>query len=366
MAVWKYKDKWRSQVWIHNKLVAQKSGFDKKKDAQRWHDETCCHFRVDPSQFEKEEENTFLELLEKFRQLHLPTVRPATQARYEIDIRDRIEPYFRFMKLKKIDNMMIEGFKAKLMGKIKPKSINNCLLTLRLILSKGVKWKMLAKNPYEIDPLKIDTCRDLYWWDDKNYIALFLNEARKCSRYFPAYVLALETGMRLGEIIGLSKKDVDFNGGRIRVWRQWSDKFKGYGPTKGGKERWIDFDPNGYLAAVLSKAIKDSPHVEAIFTTSTGRRVLNRKLASAHFKPLIRRVGIPEISFHGLRHTFASWYMVEIDDIWSLKNILGHTDIKTTQRYAHHSVRHKRKPLNLTSFSNLDPSPIGQLRLINS
>ena len=51
------------------------------------------------------------------------------------------------------------------------------------------------------------------------------------------------------------------------------------------------------------------------------------------------------LTFHGLRHnTFASWYMVEVGDIWSLMQILGHSSIKTTMRYAHVSGKHQKVP----------------------
>jgi len=60
---------------------------------------------------------------------------------------------------------------------------------------------------------------------------------------------------------------------------------------------------------------------------------------------VVKRAGVPIIRFHDLRHTFASWYMIEVGDIWSLKGILGHVDVQTTQRYAHLSQRHQRMPI---------------------
>ena len=161
--------------------------------------------------------------------------------------------------------------------------------------------------------------------------------------------------MRLGEIVGLSKQDIDFERGKIRVWRQWSDIYGRFGPCKFDIERWIDFDREGHLATVLKEAMVQSPDSEAIFVTSTGRRVTNRALAERYFKNIVRHAKVPPISFHGMRHTFASWYMIDVDDIWALKNILGHSDIQTTQRYAHHSKRQRRTPLNLTSQSGALP-----------
>ena len=104
-----------------------------------------------------------------------------------------------------------------------------------------------------------------------------------------------------------------------------------------------------------------SGHEEIIFITSRGKRVTNRALAEACFKNIARKAHIPIISFHGLRHTFASWYMIEIDEIWALKSILGHSDIRTTQRYAHHSASRRRKTLEFSKNSSPHFPPIGEI-----
>jgi len=353
MAVWKQRSKWRAEVYVVGRRIAARSGFEREKDAQNWHDEITVQYRIDPNQFEKKEDpKTFEDLLEMFKKLHLPTIRPLTKIRYLVDIDQRISPFFAHMQLEKISTPLIETFKIELMGKLKPKSVNNCLFTLKLMLGKAVEWRLMKESPYTIKALKIDNSRRLEWWDDKENIRQFLDEARTRSRYYSAYLLALETGMRLGEIVGLSKKDIDFERGRIHVWRQWSDKLKAYGPPKHGFDRWIDFNPQGHLAKMLAEAVEKSNHVEAIFLTRTGSRVGNRKLAADYFKHLIKKSGVPLICFHSLRHTFASWYMVEVDDIWALKNILGHQSIVTTHRYAHHSKRHQRKPLEMAELAS--------------
>jgi integrase len=355
MAVWKDKNKLRAEVYGGRRRIACKSGFERRKDAQIWHDAIAMQYRTKPEDFEQVESMTFDELLELFKNLHLPTIRLSTQERYMIDIRHRILPFFGGMKLDRITSSMIEAFKIDIMRRLNPKSVNHTLFLLKLMFSKAVEWGLMKITPSKVKPLKIANSGRLEWWDDKDYIRRFLTEAKRSSRYYPAYLLALETGMRLGEICGLSKRDIDFHRGRIHVWRQWSDKYNSYGPPKHGTDRWIDFIPDGHLADVLRKTVAESPHPEAIFVTSNGQRVLNRKLAGDHFQEVIRKAGVPKICFHSLRHTFASWYMIAFDDIWALKNILGHQDVRTTHRYAHHSSRHQRKPLELYQLSGFLP-----------
>ena len=68
------------------------------------------------------------------------------------------------------------------------------------------------------------------------------------------------------------------------------------------------------------------------------------KLSSEYFVDWINKLNLPIITFHGLRHTFASWYMKRGGDIWQLMKFLGHSNISTTMRYAHLSSDIKRVP----------------------
>ncbi|MBI2603333.1 MAG: tyrosine-type recombinase/integrase, partial [Deltaproteobacteria bacterium] len=155
----------------------------------------------------------------------------------------------------------------------------------------------------------------------------------------------------------------------INVHRQWLEKQKIYGPTKNNVQRFIDFDPDGLLARVLRETIESSPDPEVIFVTANGRRVLPSSLARDTFRRANKRAGVPDICFHGLRHTFASWYVIEHDDFRSLQYLMGHKDVKTTQRYAHLSKRHRRTPLGMserilgnepkvTPISVVNPRPV--------
>jgi len=89
---------------------------------------------------------------------------------------------------------------------------------------------------------------------------------------------------------------------------------------------------------------------EIIFVTLNGERVRSDKLSGFYFAAWIKKLGLPEITFHDLRHTFASWFMIRGGNIWELMEILGHSNISTTMRYAHLSNNVKVVP----SFDNLN------------
>ena len=184
--------------------------------------------------------------------------------------------------------------------------------------------------------------RNYPWWDKKSWIQSFLREAEDF-KYYGVYVVALYTGMRYGEIIGLNRKDVDLANGRINVHRQWLERQRCYGPVKHKIPRYIDFESDSIVGKVLRQHCRIAGIEGALFVTSSGNHPCKSGIAGKYFSAIIRRAKVPRICFHGLRHTFASWYMKEVDDIWALKEILGHSNIVTTQRYAHHSRRQRKQ-----------------------
>lgn len=348
MTVYRYRKKWRAQVFLNGERVASKSGFERKSDADAWHDEIVSqHRRGDVAA--KAIEYRFDELLERFEKFHLPTLSRGTQVRYLVEIDNRIRPHFRFYPLHKISPEMLEAFKADVREKLSPPSANFCLETLRLIFNKAVKWRWLKESPWNIDLFK-EPKLTYPWWEDKSHIVSFLQTAKERSKYYPVYLLALETGMRYGECVGLWKEDVDLSQGRLLVQRQWLQTLRCYGMPKNDKTRWIDFNPEGELASMLRRAVETSRHPNLVFPSAGERELGYNLVAQKVFKSLQRRAGVPEIGFHDLRHTFASHYMREHDSIWDLQAILGHADVKMTMRYAHQSKRSRRKPLGMSEL----------------
>ena len=266
------------------------------------------------------------------------------------------------MKLDNIDPMLVTQFRSEIMKGLKNKSVNNCIDFLRSMFNLGKNWGLVKDNPCkDIKSLKIPA-KEFNWWEEWCDIERFLyaieNEpwTRRATKshnrdpYAAAYRLALECGLRLGEIVGLSKQDIDFDDCSIRIHRQWitskneKEKASHYGPPKHNKIRTVGFQPDPPLRGMLMEAVERSSDPEIIFVTRTGHRVRSNKLSGTHFKKWVRRLELPDITFHDLRHTFSSWYMIREDNIWELMELLGHVNVKTTMRYAHLSRKLKRAP----------------------
>jgi integrase len=346
MAIYKERDTWRAEIYIDGKRTKSKSGFKNKREAKKWHDIQLGLYLY--STFNKENDTvytnlTFQHLILRFEEIHLPTIRATTAMRYKIDLTYRIKPFFINYKLEMINQCLIEDFKIQILNELSPKSVNNCLGLLKTILKKGVEWDMLKENPAKNVRMQKISDKKYTWWEDRNHITQFLSLAKE-DAYYLAYRLALDLGMRLGEIVGLSKSDINLDQCQIHIHRQWSEKEGCYAPTKHGKERFIRFSKSSDLYELLQKAVTEHPKNEIIFVNKNGNRVSARKLSGYYFQNLIRKSAVPKIRFHDLRHTFASWFMIKTANIWDLKSILGHSDIQTTQKYAHLSVHYNLTP----------------------
>ena len=141
---------------------------------------------------------------------------------------------------------------------------------------------------------------------------------------------ALLTGMRRGELLSLK-------------WEQIRNGFIYLTETKSGKARQIPI--NDRLAEVL-KEVRRGNQLKSpfVFCDSQGRRFYHVRRS---FVSACRRAGIEAFRFHDLRHTCASHLVMAGVDLTTVKELLGHKDIKTTLRYAHLAPSHKVKAVDI-------------------
>ncbi len=150
-------------------------------------------------------------------------------------------------------------------------------------------------------------------------------------------LIAVTTGMRISEIFGLLWSDAMFNEGLIAVRSK----------LKRGRMRYVPMPPE--LASELRRfmpkpvignvhfiAANDNDRMFPPKQNAKGRR----QRVEGSFEDLLGRAEIRDFRFHDLRHTFASWYMMNGGDLYELAKILGHSNIKMTERYAKLARQH--------------------------
>ena len=206
MTIYKRNRSWQVHVYFSGKRVATKGGFKSKPEAKRWHDQTLGKIFLIKGDEPKVKAATFNELITKYCQTHLLTIRQGTATKYLVDIKKRINPFFNYYKLKDINRSHIDEFKSQLLRELSPKSANNCLALLKSIFKKASEWNMISKDPTLGVSLQKISERVYEWWENEEDIKKFILSARQ-DRFHLAYRLALDLGMRIGEIVGLTPKD---------------------------------------------------------------------------------------------------------------------------------------------------------------
>jgi integrase len=133
-------------------------------------------------------------------------------------------------------------------------------------------------------------------------------------------LISLTTGMRIAEIFGLKWGDVLYREGLIAVRAK----------LKGGKVRHV---PMPYeLATEFRKYLAVLSEYRIFPPKPAATRECQR--VDKSFEAILKLAGIKDFRFHGLRHTFANWCMMNGGDLYELAKILGHSNTRMTERYA--------------------------------
>jgi integrase len=209
---------------------------------------------------------------------------------------------------------------------LSPSTITNHLIVLKRMLNVARRWELLERVP-EIPTPKKPSRNDFL---SKAESKALLKEAE--DRWRPLLLLGLRTGLRLGELRGLRWRDVDLDGGRVRVEQSLTNA--GFGTPKSGKGRSVPLAQD--IQRVLAAARQGRSKLdELVFTQADGSPLahitINRALSRAAAEAGIDRKVTP----HLLRHTFASQAVLAGVPIRVVQEWLGHADISMTMRYAH-------------------------------
>jgi integrase len=321
---------YRVKVWRDGKRYSKT--FDRSEDAKEFHRE------IRLAGGELDLGYTFSQAADEWIGNHAEVRKAPSSVRTDRQmLRDDILPQVGAMPLRDIAPKHIETMIGRLLGQgMSHSSVNRRLELLRAIFYYAMKRRRAIFNPVKVvGLLKVQQPPFDYW--ERHEASQFLEyisrkyEGRASDLSF-LFKFAMNTGMRLGEILGLGWSDVDLGNKLIAVRRTYdSYQHKIKETTKGRKLRHVPINSAIYDDLVEMKAQRDG---ELVFSTITGNPK-DRSNVTHYFHRDSREAGVRRIRFHDLRHTYASHFMMNGGDIFHLKEILGHSDIKTTMRYAH-------------------------------
>lgn len=281
----------------------------------------------------KESSMTFEEF---FRDCYLPWCK-GRQASYEVKkyYLQVVPLWFRRLGLNQIGLREVEQLQSHFISEnLTPAACNKYVNILKASMTKACDWGHISeqrlKSIRRVKNLRGETKRLRYLTEDEIKRLLSC-----CDRHiYPIVFVALHTGMRKGEILNLRWSQVDLKNDLILLEK-----------TKNGERREIPMS-QPLKSLFLRLRASRSPDTDYVFVNpETGkpyRRDLKRSFASA-----CRRAGIHDFHFHDLRHTFASHLVMSGVDLTTVKELLGHKDIKMTLRYAHLAPAHKKQAVDL-------------------
>lgn len=308
---------------------------------------------------------TFQELLFLWLNSNRMDIRQQTYAKYLYMIEKHIIPIIGHKKVKALDATFINQFlnQKRTHGKLNGDGglSNNYIQTMRFIIKSaldyGVKEKIcpvvqgeiltLGKTPQKLEVLSFAEQCTL-----ENYLISNLDERKL------GVLIALYTGMRIGEICGLQWKDIDFSTKTIHVHQsveRISNYKEGYAGTKTklvlGETKTNTSNRIIPIHSTLIPLLQKEKSNHTFILQGTNYEYLDPRTLQYNFQKYLKDCKLRSINFHALRHTFATRCMEADVDIKSLSEILGHANVNITLNiYVHSSLEHKRSELEKLAF----------------
>jgi integrase len=275
------------------------------------------------------------------------SVKVTTHAGYERVVRLHICPTLGGTKLSALTPAQVQAlYRAKLDEGLAPKSVKHVHTTLHRALRQAVRWGLVPRNvAAEADPPRVRTPEMSPLSPTQ---ARTLLEAARGNRLEALNVLAVTTGMRQGELLGLGWEDVDLEAGVARVRRTLTLAKGGphlTEPKTRGSRRSIRLTTSAAEALERHRERQEDERSAAgekwqyhglVFRTKRGTPIRRDNLHDKYWKPLLRRAGLPDIRFHDLRHTCATILLTKGVHPKIVSEMLGHSSVSITlDTYSH-------------------------------
>ena len=291
---------------------------------------------------------------------YIGNVKTSTRKSYQDHVRLNIIPYIGNVPLSKVTAAMIQQMYNELQTKkeLSPKTIKNVHGVLHRALEQAQKMGYIRSDPLVAVTLPRIERKQIKPLEDEE-LSAFLKEIRG-NPYELVYFVTVFTGLRQGEVLGLTWDCVNFEKQTLLINKQHGKK-KGtreycFSSLKNDRPRVIEA-ADGVMDALKKQQLRqqrwaarlkdgwDNPD-NLVFTTETGRYLCNQTVYLA-FKKIVRRLHLDATRFHDLRHTYAVNSLKSGDDIKTVQENLGHqTAAFTLDVYAHATNSMKRESAN--------------------
>ncbi|MBA4543961.1 MULTISPECIES: site-specific integrase [Thermoactinomyces] len=334
----------RKQKWF--------SGFKTKKEAEKALIQKI--HELEQGTFVEPAKTTLKEYMERWLEDYAKTaLRPSTLQTYKTYINAHIIPTLGAITLQQLQPMHLQRFYNEKLtngrvdgeGGLSPHTVRYLHVILKEALGHAVKWQLLSRNVADLaDPPALGK-KDIITLEPEE-VTLFLDHARK-DRLYIAFLLAITTGLRRGEILGLRWKDINFEAKTASIRKNLvvvNGKPVLQEPKTKGSIRSVSLPSTTIEELKKHKRIQNQEKLLAgagyqdndlIVATSVGTPVSPRNLLRSFYR-IIKKANLPDIRFHDLRHTHATLMLKQGEHPKIVSERLGHSNTRITMDiYSH-------------------------------
>ncbi|MFN0118179.1 MAG: tyrosine-type recombinase/integrase [Elusimicrobiota bacterium] len=318
------QDRWEANFYLGSRRVKKK--FSTYDEAENFEIQEKAKFNSGGFlPLQKNDRTPFDKYAEEYYRIFASVnmVNPKINEFYRIK---EFKKYFSGKPLCYIKQRDIEEWKAMMIGQGKKKStINRSLTSLRSLFNQAVKDGKIRENPTsQIKKLREDNQRIRYLTEQE--IHQLLEGATPRLQDF--IILGVNTGLRKQNLIDLSWNDVDTIAGVIHVLK-----------TKSGKAYEVPMNETVFR---LIQRLAELQKCSSVLDTINLKR---------EWETAVKAAALKDVNIHTLRHTYASHMTMKGVDIFTLSKLMGHADIKMTQRYSHLAPNFKKIAANMINLT---------------
>ena len=302
---------------------------------------------------------TFGNLAERFLKDCDGDLKASTLAFYQQALNNHLLPVWINKKLSNLRKTHVIELKASLQGSLSASTARNILVVATRVLNHGIDLEWLKSNvAAQVRKPKVKK-REIRILSEVEQ-RMLINVAKPKDKML--FHLALHSGLRKGELLGLQWDSVDLDKGTIFVCEQFTHGAVTTPKTDAGR-RIVPIDPDTTKQLRRWRAVARRPvdGLDLVFPTSTGNHQSASNVNSRGFKPALKVAGLPfSIRFHDLRHTYASMAIAADVPLNDLKVVLGHSSISVTADIYGHLVdsSHDRIRLAFAASSAAMPDAV--------
>ncbi len=266
-------------------------------------------------------QTTFADLCDKYEKTVVNLKSYQTERRYRIA---RVKKALGAWPLQRFTADIVEEFRAKRRVTVKPATANRELALIKRMIRKARSWKMIhADQADDIRSIELEKENNGgLRWLKPHEVTLLLEHCKDPLKSI--VVVAVNTGMRYSELLGMTWPQVDFDSGFINL-----------PDTKNGEERNVPM--NSVVQETIKRLPKLGPYV---FSRYGGKPIRDIRKA---LKRAVESAGLAPLTFHAFRHTFCSAIVKTGTPLPVIQKITGHKTLKMLLRYTHIADEERRQ-----------------------